>query len=60
MDEEAEELGDGDVYEEDEEPRLGTLPPHTPQRGAPLATTQTEGSLLGDEFTSPHAIKKGD
>ena len=56
IDEEAEELRDGDVYEDSA--RLGTLPSmHTPQhRGA-----SEVGSLLGDEFTSPHAgLKKGD
>ena len=49
MDEEAEELRDDQFY--DEGGRLGTLPPHTPQK---------EGSLLGEEFTSPHSVKKGD
>ena len=68
MDEEAEELRDGDVY--DEEERLSTLPSlSTPQRGGSLGAPssrpppaqQTEGSLLGEEFTSPRAgIKKGD
>ena len=56
MDEEAEELRDGDMYEE--EPRLSTLPMHTPQRNGGSnghSSRQTEGSLLGDEFTSPHA-----
>ena len=46
---EAEELRDDQFY--DEGGRLGTLPPHTPQK---------EGSLLGEEFTSPHSVKKGD
>jgi len=61
MDEEAEELRDGDVYEEEDEgARLSTLPASTPVRnGAPPAAV--EGSLLGDEFTSPHStLKKGD
>jgi len=53
MDDEAEELGDGDVY--DEERPLGTLPMRTPER-----TGNEVGDLLGGEFTSPHAVKKGD
>jgi hypothetical protein len=57
MDDEAEELRDGDMYEEDEPP-LSTLPMHTPQR----PSVQQEGSLLGEEFTSPLSgnLKKGD
>ena len=70
MDDEAEELRDGDMYEDDE-PRLSTLPAHTPpprnsshgySNGSGRAPA-VEGSLLGDEFTSPHSnssVKKGD
>ncbi len=49
VDEEAEELADDDA-------RLNTLPPaQTPPRA-----TNEVGSLLGEEFTSPHAgAKKG-
>ena len=43
------------MYEEEEEPRLSTLT-STPRRPA----QQTEGSLLGDEFTSPHSKGKGE
>lgn len=56
------------MYEEEDEPRLSTLPSShaTPQRnglgaGPGRPPQQTEGSLLGDEFTSPHSnVKKGD
>ena len=41
------------MYEEDEPP-LSTLPPSTPNRPA----AQQEGSLLGEEFTSPSASKR--
>jgi len=73
MDEEAEELRDGDVFQEaEEDARLTTMPTHAaPSRsnglanghgaGAPAPRPQTEGSLLGDEFTSPlSTLKKGD
>ena len=65
---EAEELRDGDMYEDEDEPRLSTLPAHTPPprssysngHGSGRGPAQ-EGSLLGDEFTSPHSsVKKGD
>ena len=68
MDDEAEELRDGDMYEDEDEPRLSTLPAHTPPprssysngHGSGRGPAQ-EGSLLGDEFTSPHSsVKKGD
>ena len=61
---EAEELRDDDVYDDD----LNTLPPShsTPQRNGGLGgppggpPPAFEGSLLGEEFTSPHSVKKGD
>jgi len=64
MDEEAEELRDGDMYDDDDDDAggasLSTMPGGglaTPQR----PRQQVEGSLLGDEFTSPHSsLKKGD
>ena len=61
LDDEAEELEDGDAFDDD----LNTLPAHTPQRGGGGGgdhprTPQQEGSLLGEEFTSPHSVKKGD
>lgn len=65
LDDEAEELGDGDVFDE-ESSRLSTLPAAgaqaTPTRaGAGRATGGEVGSLIGDDFTSPHAnVKKGD
>jgi len=49
VDEEAEELGDDDA-------RLNTLPPTS----AAPRPSDAVGSLLGEEFTSPHAgAKKG-
>jgi hypothetical protein len=62
MDEEAEELRDGDAY--DDEPRLSTI---NGGRNGMLARSRNDeangghvGSLLGEEFTSPHAGSKGD
>ena len=59
MEDEAEELRDGDVYEE--ESALSTLPQgggmHTPQRSSNGGEV---GSLLGDEFTLPQSRGKGD
>lgn len=65
MDEEAEELRDGDVYEEDDETGgLSTLPGAPPARNGMNGASRPPaevGSLLGDEFTSPHStLKKGD
>ena len=48
IDEEAEELDDDDAL-------LSSLPTQTPPR-----PTSDVGSLLGEEFTSPQALKKGD
>ena len=48
LDDEAEELDDDDA-------RLSSLPAQTPPR-----PTDDIGSLLGEEFTSPQALKKGD
>jgi len=65
MDEEAEELGDGDAYEDDA--RLSSLQPGG--RGGVMARNGRAddhngsggvGSLLGEEFTSPHVGSKGD
>uniref|UniRef100_A0A7S3C5G3 Uncharacterized protein n=1 Tax=Haptolina ericina TaxID=156174 RepID=A0A7S3C5G3_9EUKA len=69
--EEAEELHDGDMYDNPNRP-LGTLPvrshsdaqaPRLPlPASSPPPPPAVEGSLLGEEFTSPHADigKKGD
>ena len=61
----AEELGDGDAYEDDA--RLSSLQPGG--RGGVMARNGRAddhngsggvGSLLGEEFTSPHVGSKGD
>merc|ERR1719274_519858 len=66
-DEEAEELHDGDVYGLGSK-TLNTLPVRSPAAEVPRLTrppdspvrASVEGSLLGEEFTSPHAEgKKG-
>jgi hypothetical protein len=58
-------LRDGDVYEEDDETGgLSTLPGAPPARNGMNGASRPPaevGSLLGDEFTSPHStLKKGD
>ena len=67
-DEEAEELRDADALAQSRG-ALGTLPVRTmmpdsevPKLGKPPAGgAHAEGSLLGEEFTSPHSsLKKGD
>jgi len=62
MDEEAEELRDGEAYEDDA--RLSTLQGRNGTRngrhGADDQSGGQVGSLLGEEFTSPHVGSKGD